>query len=973
MSRIFFAFVCALAVGAFLLPVTGTAAEEAGRRIEEVVVTAEKRESTVSDTSISITAFDSEMIESFGLQSADELVNFIPATTRDAYDIRIRGVGRNFRALGGDPGVATYYNGIYSPDFGIAASENALYDLERVEVLRGPQGTLYGRNSIGGALNYVTRRPTMHVEGEVRAQVGAFNTREVYGIISGPIVNDRMALRLVANKRDRDGHQNSLSNSPDTNSIDDRNISLAGLWEIADQVQWNARVNSRKSDRIIGGRVLLDIGPGPRRSEPSTGNAVNGLICNNRRPGGGCQFGNPDIDANWPNAMPFTDPLTGSTLYSAYARPGVDPAGWPGQPNSFFGESPGLRPLGVSPEDPRNETQVNDDGVDCTEFPYTDCNANHERFKHRSLQSDVTWDINDSLSLTYLFGASDYDYTFNQDLDDTDVEFTKYRQTVLEDVWSYSHELQLNWAVGDRLTGTSGLYYFKEERDQDYSLSNSTPRYTEPTNHGALTVPFEFLGGASTLDLFCAGAIAAVGNCDHRRLGDAPVGTAIYGVWGGDERGDVYHHQNTVKNEATAIYTQGTYQFNDNWALVLGIRYAEDRKSAREVRGGWFYDSLSWAAGWLGTGAFPGYTQLAAVNTFMGAATPTGDPLSPITPTCPGGGITDYDSCVTPLQLLGMPLSFTSTVEGDDKWSDTNFRINVDWTPSDDILVYASFTTGYRAGGYQLGITDARDNPRDPETGLPLPGAGLKPLTYDKETVESVELGYKGTHFDGILQLNASIYQYTYDGYQDRLNVFDQLRGRGVDIVQNANGVINRGFEIETLWLTTENLTLGGNYSLTDAFYDEDYFVIENDNPDIPVSVFGNAATNPDLFVSNAKGNQLKRIPRHKATLWASYTIPTNNLGTWQLRADYSYTGQFQDSGITRELDKVPERHRVNMAVIWEDVRRRWTIRGFVDNLTNEQNIRGMGTAGENENWALTASVLYPRYWGLDVTFRFGG
>ena len=110
--------------------------------IEEITVTAEKRTSTVSDTSMSITAFDSSLIEDLGLQGADDLMDQLPATTRDPYDVRIRGVGRNFRALGGDPGVATYYNGVYSPDFGIAASENYYYDVERIEVLRGPQGTL---------------------------------------------------------------------------------------------------------------------------------------------------------------------------------------------------------------------------------------------------------------------------------------------------------------------------------------------------------------------------------------------------------------------------------------------------------------------------------------------------------------------------------------------------------------------------------------------------------------------------------------------------------------------------------------------------------------------------------------------------------------------------------------------------------------------------------------------------------------
>ena len=146
----------------------------ADRQIEEVVVTAEKVEATISDTSISITAFSADAIEEFGLQGADDMVNYIPATTRDAYDIRIRGVGRNFRALGGDPGVATYYNGVFSPDFGIAASENALYDIQRIEVLRGPQGTLYGRNAIGGALNYITKDPTFEWTGNARMQVGNY-------------------------------------------------------------------------------------------------------------------------------------------------------------------------------------------------------------------------------------------------------------------------------------------------------------------------------------------------------------------------------------------------------------------------------------------------------------------------------------------------------------------------------------------------------------------------------------------------------------------------------------------------------------------------------------------------------------------------------------------------------------------------------------------------------------------------------
>ena len=106
------------------------------KRIEDVVVYGDRVESTVSDTSISITAMSEEFLMDMGIQGPDEMVNFIPATTRTDWDIKIRGIGRNFRGLGGDPGVGTYYNGIYSPDFGIASTEGGLYDIQRIEVLK---------------------------------------------------------------------------------------------------------------------------------------------------------------------------------------------------------------------------------------------------------------------------------------------------------------------------------------------------------------------------------------------------------------------------------------------------------------------------------------------------------------------------------------------------------------------------------------------------------------------------------------------------------------------------------------------------------------------------------------------------------------------------------------------------------------------------------------------------------------------
>ena len=94
-----------LALGLLLIMPAFADDEDAGRRIEEVVVYGERVESTVSDTSISITAMDSEFLSDMGIQGPNEMMNFIPATTRTDWDVKIRGIGRNFRGLGGDAGV----------------------------------------------------------------------------------------------------------------------------------------------------------------------------------------------------------------------------------------------------------------------------------------------------------------------------------------------------------------------------------------------------------------------------------------------------------------------------------------------------------------------------------------------------------------------------------------------------------------------------------------------------------------------------------------------------------------------------------------------------------------------------------------------------------------------------------------------------------------------------------------------------
>ena len=891
--------------------------EDSKRRIEEVIVTAEKVESTVSDTSISITAIGADMIEDLGIQSADEFVNFIPATTRDTFDIRIRGVGRNFRSLGGDPGVATYYNGVYSEDALIALTENALFDVERIEVLRGPQGTLYGRNSVGGAINYITKSPTDELSGSIRAQFGSHRNREYYGILSGPM-SDSAGYRLVISDRNRDGWMSGQYDSPDTDSTNDQNVSLTVEWAPTDKLDISTRINKRNSSRIIGNGVLIDQGWGGDRGTRRTDLYAYGMRA---------------ATAATPGATLFTHPTTGETAYGAPIRPGVDIAA-SSISNPAFGSNAYLNGAG-NLEDVDAEALTN--------------GGTHEGFDQSSISMNVSYEINDAMTLRYIFGYGDFDYTYDTDGDYSNSKLSSTGVIGLEDVWNASHEIQLLWNVSDNLFITSGLYYFASDRKQDYSIQhpNSQGKIDQAANYGAL-----------------GGILAAFGQSAYTPIADAPSGFQTAGLWTGDPDGLLYHHVNTNNIVQTAAFSQGVYTFNDEWALTVGVRYAEDEKEVLERRGGYFESMWPFDYGLRGIllGAFGvdeatatllGWSNLALVNVAMGNAAPTMDftGQNPIAPTC----ALTAETCATPLRLTGIPFGFSSLASESKTWSKTTGRINLDWTPNDDTLVYLSYTTGYRSGGYGLGTLDARD----------LTGPTLNSIySYDEEEVGHTELGFKGTFADGTLQLFSSLYRYQYDGYQDSVVIYDEVQATFRELPTNTGSAVNQGWEVEGTWLATDNLTINANYSLTKTEYQDNVLLLEDDNPLAPVPLYGEVS-------HQLKGSSLKGIPEHKFTAWGNYRFDLPN-STLAIAAYYSFTGEYNSESIDREFDKLPDRHQTDASIIWTSGDGLLTVRGFVDNLFDARNFRALSAGSLSNNYSLTGTLLRTRSFGLDVTRRFG-
>ncbi len=195
--------------GAVVVALAGVTHAQEGV-LEEVVVTAEKRASTVQDTPISITAFSGDALADAGITSTDALANYTPGLTIQKEVIGkvvIRGIGTENYTVGSDPGVAIHKDGVYLARSSVSIFD--FYDVSRIEVLRGPQGTLYGRNAIGGVINIVSNEPTEEFDAYARLDVGNYSKRRIEAAINGAF-SDAVLGRLSVLYAERDGYTDNI-------------------------------------------------------------------------------------------------------------------------------------------------------------------------------------------------------------------------------------------------------------------------------------------------------------------------------------------------------------------------------------------------------------------------------------------------------------------------------------------------------------------------------------------------------------------------------------------------------------------------------------------------------------------------------------------------------------------------------------------------------------------------------------------
>lgn len=196
--------------------------------LEEIVVTAQKRAENLQDIPLAITAMSGDYLDKSGINAVDEVSVRTPGFTMTRYNMMqpqlyIRGIGSTDDSAFGDQSVGIFIDEVYIGRAG--GSDFDLMDLERIEVLRGPQGTLYGKNVAGGAVNILTQKPTEETRVKLRGSYGNLNRYEVRGLVNGAL-SDNVNAKLSLSKVERDGH--SVSSIDGTKLGDQNTFSARG-------------------------------------------------------------------------------------------------------------------------------------------------------------------------------------------------------------------------------------------------------------------------------------------------------------------------------------------------------------------------------------------------------------------------------------------------------------------------------------------------------------------------------------------------------------------------------------------------------------------------------------------------------------------------------------------------------------------------------------------------------------------------
>jgi iron complex outermembrane receptor protein len=890
--------------------------------LEEIIVTAERRDQSLQDVPLSITAFGSEKRDIVGILSIQDMANFAPgvsyATSTDRPSIR--GIARESNFFTIDSPVANYVDGVFTST--VQDAQRRPIFIERTEILRGPQGALSGRGSIAGAINTISKRPEDEFGAEVRTYAADYSRYGVEATVTGPLTDWLKGRLNLGTSHQDDGYFDNVSTS-DTEGDQPNN---------RDSVDIHLEADLGEDVELFFKAAWVDYLE-TRRSGVST--------------------------------APFVAGVQGApSAYGASTSALVPLASW-----GYF--DPTAVRLGNVTENPASDAG----GGNLREFS-NDFRATQELMDdYDNYTLHLTWHA-PMFDVKWISGFQDYTYYQIQDIDGTDVQQMTLPPTVFtpagrvvspggtneysEDRHWSSNEITLTSVNDGPLQWIVGVFRSEEETLQK-PLTATYDGYAE------LAAPVATLDGFFQIVGFppCPNGVSPFPgvpcyNPDNvRAVPVNPNGSAaIFGQ---------------IDNVTTsnAIFGQIDFEVNEQWSFSVGARYNKDEKEATEAS--------RIVANNLGSGLGP---SLAGGGAFFGLpialdVTPFLDPDDPLNPTdtfstIPEGVVTDYGID---------PVTGNRVRDLADEWDATTGSVGVNYTPDSDTLLFFRAAVGSRSGGFNAGFING--SPLFDEETLYSYEVGYKGTLAQQLQLQVSAFYYDFRDNQQPLPTLGNCTNPNDLSSCTQVNSFVNLPkseslGLEVELTWAATNDLNLFFTYGYLDAKVKDGIAAGTNGFSNS--DDPAAILPGANQFAAIPGQFDDVTGLQRYTQDISGNTLRNSPKHRFALNANYLWEFSS-GSFILSGSYVWRDEQYSDLFENPLAEVPGYSTVGLRGIWNDASDRYTVIVYGSNLTDEEAADGAGLDRQRTGLAGAAGAAYyqsynlapPREYGVEFQYRFGG
>jgi iron complex outermembrane receptor protein len=895
-----------------LATVVGGIPLSANAQLEEILVTATRRETNLQDTPLSIQAFTAEELELSGITNGRDLGIMVPNVVLNP---STGGAQSNFYVRG-LPGVGLYVDGVWQDGFGFQQMNFA--EMERVEVLRGPQGTLFGRNTNGGAVNMTTRRPADEFGARVKLDVGDFNRRDAQLAVDLPI-SDTLKTKFMGATFRNDGFLEGLTTPWDFGAQDDTLLRGDLLWEPTETFSLRLTHNDeqkRGTDPKIHRMTRYD------NSKVYAYNIMLGAF--NAQANAACQadLARCQAIANGGASVGQTGFFTG-TGWAAPPQVGVG-SRYTGEASPAFNYTTHFTNYGGGVSSAHGDI-VNGVYVPNPRVPdvvFGPGEVGKWETKSDSMEDGITadlkystltanWDINDNLNFEAILSKWEQDQRQVIDFDGT--EFLVTTDDIVQFRENETLELHLSGSALDgRISWLAGYYSLEEDLTErfyrwgmwEFLVPNTGPALP------AVNVPAsEYVRQTAILLGLNGTTLPGVPSGGNMLTPDgAPVLLAPAGRYPWNFGFISADQLRNAWDDDSAYFGEATFGITDKLDITVGARRSDKD-------GGDFI-----------------YAPNDAFRTPDPAIRPQGDPFA-------YGAVNQ------------------TTLDPEAPKIDT-YKFSVAYRPTDAMMIYATYAEGFTSAAAP--IVTIGLNSVEPAGCARLPTSATQArCTLLPEIIENMEVGLRSDWLDGRLRFNATYFDSDWNGMRVTLLPRDTAGNTQPFPYQSGEGAgAASGFEFEVVWVPTDRLQLNAGLGLIDTNYTQ---------AGVFDGVTGNFPGAPFAYAADESG-----------TIGAQYEIPTPNGGRIMLIGNYGYIGDYaRDAAYQRTLVDEngnpvlePGYGIFNARFLYEPAERNYSVELWGKNLTDELYVNG--GFDTRDTWGYDFSIVgRSREIGVGLSFTF--